>query len=133
VVVASTLGTVNPPSDPQYARLQKELYDRAVTVHFVLLELPTQSPTEVAGFFQSRVGHQVTAMTGGRYENIFAATRLDTLLPEIGAQIAKSAAKQSYQYRLTYEPRSSKKPETIGVDVEIAGATIDASADGHLP
>jgi hypothetical protein len=51
-----------------------------------------------------------TVMTGGRYEGIFAATRLDTLLPEIGAQIAKSAAKQSYQHRLTYEPRSSQKP-----------------------
>ena len=73
-------------------------------------------------------------MTGGRYENINTATRLETLLPEIGKRIAQSAAKQRYEYRLTYEPpKGAKEPTTIGVEVELKGATIDASADGHLP
>lgn len=133
VVVASTLANVDPPSESRYAQMQKDLYARAATVHFVLIELRTESRGEVAGFYQSRVGHQVTGMTGGRFETISAATRLDTLLPEIGRRVAQSAEKQRYQYRLTYEPRGAKLPNTIGVAVELAGASIDASADGHLP
>jgi len=134
VVVASTLGNVTPPSDSRYARLQKDLYAKAMTVHFVLLEVRSESRGDVTGIFQSRVGNQVSAMTGGRFENINAATRLDTLLPEIGRRIARSAEKQHYQYRLTYErPRSANVPNSVGVDVELAGVSIDASADGHLP
>jgi hypothetical protein len=133
VVIASTFGNSSPPSDARYLQLQKDLYARAATVHFVLLEVASESRGEVTGVFQSRVGNQVTAMTGGRYNNINAATRLDTLLPELGKQIARSAEKQSHQYRLTYEPSKRTTPTTIGVDVEIAGATIDASPDGHLP
>jgi len=135
VIVASTLGSTDPPLESRYLQLQKDLIARAATVHFVLLEVASQAATrEVTGTFQGRIGNQVTAMTGGRYENINTATRLETLLPEIGKRIGQSAAKQKYQYRLTYEaPKGAKEPTTIGVDVELAGATIDASADGHLP
>jgi hypothetical protein len=45
----------------------------------------------------------VTEMTRGRYENIAAATRLATLLPEIGKQVADSNKKQTTQFRLTVE------------------------------
>lgn len=134
VVAVSTLGTTNPPLESQYERLQKELIGRAATVHFVLLEAQSRSTAEVAGTFQVRIGNQVANMTGGRYENIIAATRLDTLLPEIGKRVAQSAAKQKYEYRLTYEaPKGATDPRTIGVDVAMAGVTIDVSADGHLP
>lgn len=133
VVVASTLGNVDPPSESRYAQMQKDLYARAATVHFVLLEARGEMRGEVIGVYQSRIGHQVTAMTGGRFENINTASTLGTLLPDIGKQVEKSAGKQKYQYRLTYEPRGGKLPNTIGVDVELAGAVIDASADGHLP
>ena len=43
------------------------------------------------GANQTAVGDAAAKNTGGRYENIAAATRLATLLPEIGAQIAKSS------------------------------------------
>ena len=133
VVVASTFGNMSPPSDSRYAQLQKDLYARAITVHFVLLEVRSETQGEVTGMFQSRIGNQVAAMTGGRYDNINTVTRLDTLLPEIGKRVAASAAKQSYQYRLTYELKKGKEPTTIGIDVQLAGAVIEASADGHLP
>jgi len=133
VVVASTFGNMNPPNDARYAQLQKDLYAKAMTVHFVLLEVRSETQGEVTGMFQSRIGNQVTAMTGGRYDNINASTRRETLLPEIGKRIRESAEKQSYQYRLTYEPRSATLPKSVGVEVELAGATIEGSPDGHLP
>ena len=136
VVVASSLGTSDPPLENQYKRLQRELVDRGASVHFVLLSVSSQSVGEVTGVFQSNMGNQLTAMTGGRFEEINAATRLDTLLPEIGKRIAQSVAKQKYEYRLTFEaPKGAlaSAAPTIGVEVAIKGATIDLSADGHLP
>jgi hypothetical protein len=134
VAIISTFGNSNPPLENEYQRLQKELITRAATVHYVLLEVASRSGAEVTGAFQSNIGNQVAAMTGGRYENIVTATRLDTLLPEIGKQIADSAARQKYQYRLTYEaPKGAKEPKTIGVEVGVKGAVVETSADGHLP
>jgi hypothetical protein len=134
VAVISTFGNSNPPPENQYQRLQKELIDRAVTVHYVLMSASSRSGSEVTGAFQTNIGNQVASMTGGRYENIITATRLDTLLPEIGKQIADSAARQQYQYRLTYEaPKGAKDPKTVGVEVAVRGAVVETSADGHLP
>jgi hypothetical protein len=105
-----------------------------VTVHYVLLTVSSKSGSEVTGAFQTNIGNQVAGMTGGRYENIVTATRLDTLLPEIGKQIADSAATQQYQYRLTYEaPRGARDPKIVGVEVAVRGAVIQTSPDGHLP
>jgi hypothetical protein len=134
VVVVSSFGNSNPPPENEYQRMQKELVDRAATVHYVLLSVSSRSGAEVTGAFQTNIGNHVARLTGGRYENIITATRLDTLLPEIGRQIAESAAKQKYEYRLTYEaPKGSKEPKTIGVDVAVRGAVVETSADGHLP
>jgi hypothetical protein len=134
VMAVSMFGNSDPPLENQYQRMQKELIDRAATVHFVLLSVSSESGAQVTGAFQTNVGNRVATLTGGRYENISAASRLDTWLPEIGKRIAQSAAKQKYEYRLIYEsPKGAKEPKTIGVDVAINGATIDLSADGHLP
>jgi hypothetical protein len=134
VAIISTFGNSSPPLENEYQRLQKELIDRAATVHYVLLSVSSRSGSEVTGAFQTNIGNQVAAMTGGRYENIITPTRLDTLLPEIGKQIAASAARQQHQYRLTYEaPRGAGNPKTVGVEVAVRGAVVEPSADGHLP
>jgi hypothetical protein len=134
VMAVSTFGNRDEPIASKYERLQKELVDRAATVHVVLLSVASENVGAVTGAFQTHIGNQVANLTGGRYENISAASRLDTLLPEIGKQIARSVAKQKYEYRLTYEaPKGAKEPKDILVDVAVSGATIDVSADGHLP
>ena len=40
-------------------------------------------------------------MTGGRFESIAAPSRLATLLPEIGAQVAKAHERQTRQFKIT--------------------------------
>jgi hypothetical protein len=134
VMVVTTFGGREEPVGDSYQRLQKGLIARAGTVHFVLLETRSDNVGTVTGASQTTIGNQMASLTGGRYENIVTATRLDTLLPEIGRRIAQSAAKQKYQYRLTYEvPKGTKPNPTLAIDVALKGVTIDASVDGHLP
>src|SRR2546425_200561 len=71
--------------------------------------------------------------SGARYENINSTTRLATLLPEFGKKIADSNARQSHQYRVTYErPANAKEQPRIGLGVKREG-TASISIDGHLP
>ena len=53
---------------------------------------------------------QVAKLTSGRYESINAPSRIATLLPEIGAQVAKAAQGQSKQFRITAERAGRRTP-----------------------
>ena len=81
---------------------------RAATVHVVMLSSATRGPA--SGLNSVDVGIAVTKLTGGRYENIAAGQRLATLLPELGQQVAQSHARQSRQYRITFERPNGNAP-----------------------
>jgi len=86
-------------------------------VHVVLL-----SSTQSDGGAQTQLGVAVTKGTGGRYENIAAASRLATLLPELGKLVADTSAKQAQQFRLTIE-----RPASAKGDLGQISATLDKS------
>jgi hypothetical protein len=87
-------------------QLQQRLQKRPTLVHVVLLTAATRS---TGGANQTQVGIAVTQMTGGRFENITASSRIATLLPELGAEVAKRQAQQSRQFKLTIErPEGAK-------------------------
>jgi hypothetical protein len=69
------------------------------------------------------------------YEGIAAASRLATLLPEIGAQVAKSNDKQSHQFRLTLQRPSGASGDLgqIGLSVRSGLRAAGLSRDGRLP
>jgi hypothetical protein len=82
---------------------------------------------------QIEVGLAVTKLSGGRYENIAANTRLATLLPEFGKQIAQSHVRQSHQFRVTYErPPNAKATPQIGLSLTRQGTPV-LTLDGHMP
>jgi hypothetical protein len=80
----------------------KRIYDpirgRPILVH-VLLYSGVQSA--LGGDIQIELGQQITKMTGGRYEYINNMNRYITLLPELGAEVAKQAVGSSKQFRIT--------------------------------
>jgi len=82
-------------------RIFERLRRRPMTVHVVLLSMTRGGA--LIGANQTQVGMAVTEYTRGRYENIAAATRLNSLLPELGQQVAAGHEKQSHQFRLTVE------------------------------
>ncbi|HLG59489.1 MAG TPA: VWA domain-containing protein [Vicinamibacterales bacterium] len=103
VAVGSTTAEGSTVMERDVQRMLQRFTERAATVHVVMLSTGAVSGRGVAGANQTAVGDAVAKSTGGRYDNIAAATRLATLLPEIGAQIAKSHARQSHQFRITFQ------------------------------
>jgi hypothetical protein len=85
----------------------KQIFERAqkrpTTVHVVMVSGASGQSTS-GGIVQQEVGMSIAKATNGRYENIAAVSRIATLLPEIGAQVAAKAGQaQSRQFRITAE------------------------------
>ena len=131
VMVTSDVGD-GDVSQRDFQKLQKQVTDRAITVHYVAL---TTQPS--GGASQIAVGTGLTQMSGGRFEKINASSRLATLLPEIGQQIAKANERQTHQYRITYEPPAAASNPQKGISIGIAAAkkavTIKPTLDGRMP
>jgi hypothetical protein len=126
VMVGSDVGEVNV-SNEDFQKLQRIILTHAVTVHIIVTIGGAGDKT------QADLGLAVTKVGQGRYESISATTRLATLLPELGTSIAQSVARQSHQYRVTYErpPNPNERPR-IAASVR-RGGSLTVSLDGRLP
>jgi hypothetical protein len=115
-------------------RVQKLVTEHAMTVHFIRLTTGSSSGG-FTGAQQTELGIVLSKITGGRYEAINSTSRLATLLPEIGKQIATSNRLQTHQYRITYErtANTAKPPQRVGVKMNIPGVSGILSLDGHIP
>jgi hypothetical protein len=98
VSVATTAGD-NDVRDSDINSMMKRLQARPTTVHVILYNNGTASTS--GGSNQTQVGLNVTQFTGGKFENINAATRIPTLLPEFGKMVATNVERQSHQFRIT--------------------------------
>jgi hypothetical protein len=87
-------------------RVVNALGGRPIIVH-VLMYSGERSAS--GGDAQIELGQRVTKMTGGRYENINNMTRYVTLLPELGADVAKQATGSTKQFRITAQRPDGKK------------------------
>jgi hypothetical protein len=82
---------------------------RPTTVHVVLYNGGPQGVSQAAhvqgatyaGTNQIRVGTSVAKYSGGTYESINNATRLASLLPEIGRSVATVVERNRRQFRIT--------------------------------
>lgn len=135
MMVASDVGSNMSAMDRDYQRLQKRIIEKGATVHFAILHGGGDRPSSVAGALQTEVGLGVTKLSGGRYENIAAATRLVTLLPEFAQQIGRSQLRQTHQYRITYQRDSKQPAQRISASVSRLriGLQPQLSVDGHMP
>jgi len=85
--------------DNDVKKMMDRLGQRPTTVHVVLFTGGSQSAS--GGANQTNIGMNVTQFTGGKFENINSPTRIATLLPELGVQVAKNVERQSHQFRIT--------------------------------
>jgi hypothetical protein len=133
IILGSLTAEGSSIRDRDVKQLFERLQSRAITVHAVLAGASTVSTGGTVAL-ATQIALAATKQTGGRYESIAAATRLATLLPEIGAQVARSHARQSAQYRVTFE-RPAGKSGNIG-QIGLAarsGVTVNLTLDGRLP
>jgi hypothetical protein len=132
VSVATTAGDTNV-MERDVEQLWKRLNQRPTTVHTVLLS-GAKSLNSFTSANQTQVGLAVKDLTGGRYENIAAASRLASLLPEIGEQVAASHHRQSRQFRLTLERPKGKSGQLGPIGGRLpSGFTSTMTADGAMP
>jgi len=114
-------------------RIFERIEKRPTTVHVILLNSTTGSAT--GGANQTQVGLSVTQATRGRYESIAVPTRLATLLPELGKQVAASHEKQSHQFKITVERPAGKSGELGQLSAGGRSGLVlqGLSTDGRLP
>jgi hypothetical protein len=97
ISVATTSGDSNV-KDSDINQMNKRLEARPTTVHVILFNSGTGSS---GGGNQTQIGIAVTKYTGGKFENINAATRIAPLLTEWGKEVATMVQRQSNQFRVT--------------------------------
>jgi hypothetical protein len=128
VMVGSDVG-VETIRDRDIPDIQQKIIRDGILIDVVLMLGGTNRSSGVGS--QPEIGMVVTKLSGGRYDSINSTTRLATLLPEVGDQIAQIAAKQRNQYRVTYEPVSKRGTSPkVGVSVT-RDATVSISRDGR--
>jgi hypothetical protein len=129
LMVGSDFGQIRV-LDREYTELQNRIIEKGITIY---VTVTAGAGGASGGQAQTDIGLQVTKMSGGKYENISAPSRLATLLPELGQKIAASAVRQRHQYRVTYErPDKPAAQPNIGATVKKEG-TVQLSLRGSLP
>ena len=73
---------------------------------------------------QTNVGQAVTKLTSGRYENIAVASRVATLLPEIGGEMAKMLGGWTKQLRVTFGRPAGATGELDRVSLAVRGKLV---------
>jgi hypothetical protein len=133
IVMAGTTAGDRNVLESDVERLMKRLEQRPTTVHIVLLTGQTQSSS--SGANQTQIGLAVTKYTHGKFDNINAPTRLATLLPEIGALVARSHEIQNQQFRITVDRPAGATGDlgTVSVGARSDLAARSVSLDGRLP
>ena len=130
--VVVTLGTTvgdNRVLDRDVNQIFERAQKRPTTVHVVMV---SASPGGAAsgGAVQTEVGMNIAKVTNGRYESIAAVSRIATLLPEIGAQVAKSSQGANKQFRIIAERvGNSDAPSKISMGAR-AGLQVTAVTIG---
>jgi hypothetical protein len=82
---------------------------------------------------QAIIAIPATKAVNGRYESIAIFNRLDTLLPEMGKELAAYARRLSTQYVVTVQRAGSGPIEGLGIELAREGLTGAVSPDGYIP
>ena len=134
IIVGSLTAEGSAIRDRDVQKMFQQLGTRAMTTHVVMVGATNNSgTTNVSNAIQ--IGINAGKLTGGRYESIAATTRLQTLLPEIGTQVAQAHERQRNQYRVTFERPEGKSGPQVG-GIGLAGEkqmVVKLSLDGHMP
>ena len=141
ISVATTSGD-RDMKEKDVERIMARLAARPTTVHVVLYTGGPQGVSQAghvqgaayAGSNQSRVGMSVAEYTGGTYESINNATRLASLLPGIGKNVAAAVERHRRQFRITVDrpARATGDVGKVNVGVKPPLVTAGLSFDGPV-
>lgn len=122
ISAATTAGDGNV-MDRDVQRAFERIQARPMVVH-VLLYSGGAARSSSGGVVQTEVGLAVTKATGGRYENINSMSRYVTLMPELGADVAKQIAGQTRQFRIFVQRPDGKSGNLGGISLGVANKLV---------
>jgi hypothetical protein len=120
IICAATTSGDGNVLEADMKRVIQPLQGRPILIH-VLMYSGVQSA--IGGDIQIELGQRVTKMTGGRYEYINSMNRYTTLMPELGAEVAKQAVGSAKQFRITAQRPDGKKGDFVKLSMS-AGARV---------
>lgn len=121
IIAAGTAAAEGRVLESDMQRALEQVGRKPMIVHVLLYA--GDRPTADA-LTQVEVGQRAAQMTGGRYEFFNAANRYATLLPELGADVAKQLSGNARQFRVTVRRPAGKRGELGKVNVTSPSKTI---------
>jgi hypothetical protein len=136
LVMVSTIAIETRSYEPDdIEKAVKYLISRHAKVNAVLastragtIALPDTDVTQ-----QANVALPTTKATGGRFETLAIANKLDTLLPEWGRDLATLHARQITQFRVTVERGHGGELQKPTIEIARPGLRGTVTRDGYLP
>jgi hypothetical protein len=119
------VGTTSGDTQVRDSDLQKtvdRVMQRGTTVHVVLLASSRGAAS--GGAVQEELGQLLANNSRGRFEKINSASRIVSLLPEIGAEVAKTAGGSSRQFRLTVERPNGASGDLGKLSLGVTGKVV---------
>jgi hypothetical protein len=121
IIAAGTTSGDGKILESDMRRALEQVGRKPMIVH-VLLYAGERSSS--GGVTQVEVGERAAQMTGGRYELINSMNRYSTLLPELGAEVAKQLSGNTRQFRVTVQRPEGKRGELGKVSVSSTSKTV---------
>jgi hypothetical protein len=137
MVMLST--TANQQTSYQPADVTKAmqyLVGRRARVNAIVMSTRTGQATSsdsINASVQAIVGMPVVKATNGRYESLAVSSRLATLLPEWGKDLAALHLRQSNQVRVTVERAKAGDLQNPRIELARPGLNGQVTIDGVLP
>jgi len=122
VTVGTTAGDVNV-KDADLKRIMERSAGGRFRV-FAVLVVGRLNTTLSGGDVQETLADAVAKSTRGRFEKISVPNRLATLLPEIGAEIAKTVGPSTRQFRFTVDRPAGISGDLGRLSVGVAGLLV---------
>jgi hypothetical protein len=142
IISVATISGDRDMKEKDVERIMARLASRPTAVHVVLYTGGPQGASQAghvqgaayAGTNQSRVGAAVAKYSGGTYESINNATRLASLLPEIGQKVSATVERHRQQFRITANRPAGATGDLGKVNVSVKSPLVTAglSFDGPV-
>jgi hypothetical protein len=121
---------------PEVTKAANFLVSRRARLNMIVMSTRTGQATSAETLnasVQAIIGIPVVKATNGRYESLAASSRLATLMPEWGKDLAALHQRQTHQVRVTVERAQAGDLQNPRIELARTGLNGQVTIDGFLP
>ena len=136
IMLSTTANQQTSYQPEEITRAANFLVGRRARLNMVVMSTRTGQATSsgsINASVQSTVGIPLVKAMNGRYESLAVSSRLATLLPEWGKDLAALHRRQSSQFRVTVERAKGGELQNPRVELARPGLDGQVTIDGFLP